>query len=137
MLLSSSAAATPCRVFNGCRALLAPAKSAASPKPAAPQPKSKRKAKTSPPTLPRRPAGIVKPVPVSPALRDFLGVPEASRTDAVKKIWAYVKHNNLQNPANKREIFCDEKLNVIFDGKDKVGFLEVGKLLSQHFVRTV
>lgn len=42
----------------------------------------------------------------------------------------------LQNPTNKREIFCDEKLKSIFDGKDRVGFLEIGKLLSSHFVKT-
>lgn len=42
----------------------------------------------------------------------------------------------LQNPADKREIFCDEKLKQIFDGKDKVGFLEITKLLSPHFVKT-
>lgn len=41
----------------------------------------------------------------------------------------------VQNPTNKREIFCDEKLKSIFDGKDKVGFLEIGKLLSRHFVK--
>ena len=42
----------------------------------------------------------------------------------------------LQNPADKREIFCDEKLKALFSGKDKVGFLEIGKLLSLHFVKT-
>lgn len=42
----------------------------------------------------------------------------------------------LQNPTDKKEIFCDEKLKTIFDGKEKVGFLEIGKLLSRHFVKT-
>lgn len=41
----------------------------------------------------------------------------------------------LQNPANKREIHCDDKLKAIFEGKEKVGFLEIGKLLSRHFVK--
>ncbi|KAK9273410.1 hypothetical protein L1049_018220 [Liquidambar formosana] len=77
-----------------------------------------------------------KVAPVSPALRKFLGAPESSRTDAVKKIWEYIKLHNLQNPADKREIYCDEKLKTIFNGKDKVGFLEIGKLLSAHFVKT-
>ena len=43
----------------------------------------------------------------------------------------------LQNPANKKEIFCDEKLKTIFEGKDKVGFTEIAKLLSNHFVKSV
>lgn len=42
----------------------------------------------------------------------------------------------LQNPANKKEIHCDDKLKAIFEGKEKVGFLEIGKLLSRHFVKT-
>ncbi|XP_055820891.1 protein TRI1-like [Solanum dulcamara] len=80
-----------------------------------------------------RPTGILKPQPVSPALGSFLGTKEASRADAVKKVWEYIKTQNLQNPANKREIHCDDKLKTIFDGKDKVGFLEIARLLTQHF----
>ena len=40
-----------------------------------------------------------------------------------------------QNPANKREILCDEKLKALFNGKDSVGFLEVSSLLTHHFVK--
>ncbi|KAL6001769.1 hypothetical protein ACLOJK_041747 [Asimina triloba] len=40
------------------------------------------------------------------------------------------------NPANKKEICCDEKLKAIFGGKDRVDFLEISKLLSFHFVKT-
>ncbi|KAL9993901.1 putative transcription regulator SWI/SNF-BAF60b family [Helianthus debilis subsp. tardiflorus] len=40
------------------------------------------------------------------------------------------------NPTNKKEIICDEKLKTIFDGKDRVGFLEIAKLLAPHFVKT-
>lgn len=41
----------------------------------------------------------------------------------------------LQNPADKREIHCDDKLKELFEGKEKVNFLEIGKLLSRHFVK--
>ncbi|KAK1435968.1 hypothetical protein QVD17_01741 [Tagetes erecta] len=83
-----------------------------------------------------RPAGILRVVPVSPALGEFLGVSEVSRTDAVKKVWEYIKLNNLQNPSNKKEILCDAKLKTIFNGKDQVGFLEIAKLMSQHFIKS-
>ncbi|XP_050225488.1 upstream activation factor subunit spp27-like [Mercurialis annua] len=137
---------TASRVFKGCRALLAPAKSAAAaatPTPAAPKTTATKKTTAAAAAKPKvkrekpvRLSGILKPMPVSPVLREFLGgVPEASRTDAVKKIWAHIKLHNLQNPTNKKEIFCDEKLKSIFDGKEKVGFLEIGKLLTQHFVK--
>ncbi|KAM7472410.1 hypothetical protein LguiA_010593 [Lonicera macranthoides] len=132
------------RVFKGCRALMAAAKAAT------PKSSSTAKKKTAtkpvssitttkavkPPKAAARPTGILKLSPVSPALHDFLGVPEISRTDAVKKTWEYIKLHNLQNPTNKREIHCDEKLKTIFDGKDKVGFLEIAKYLSHHFVKT-
>ncbi|KAE9446276.1 hypothetical protein C3L33_21824, partial [Rhododendron williamsianum] len=49
------------------------------------------------PSATRRPAGILKPSPVSPSLRTFLGVSEASRTDVIKKVWQPIKlNNNLQ-----------------------------------------
>lgn len=79
--------------------------------------------------------GIVKRVPVSPTLGKFLGTSEASRTDAVKKVWEYIRAHDLQNPSDKRVIICDEKLKTLF-GKDKVGFLEIARLLSQHFVKS-
>ncbi|GMP62431.1 hypothetical protein CsSME_00024542 [Camellia sinensis var. sinensis] len=136
-------------VLKGCRALMAAAK-AATPKSSAAKPKPKPKTKPKPKPKPKpkavskssssskmaRPTGIFKLAPVSPALHQFLGVPEAARTDAVKKTWDYIKLHNLQNPTNKREICCDERLKTLFEGKDKVGFLEIGKLLSRHFVKT-
>lgn len=80
-------------------------------------------------------SGIMKPARVSPQLGKFLEASEASRTEAVKKIWQYIKLHNLQNPANKREIRCDETLKTIL-GKDKVGMLEISKLLSPHFIKS-
>ncbi|MED6142910.1 hypothetical protein PIB30_002204 [Stylosanthes scabra] len=80
--------------------------------------------------------GIQKVVPVSSELGSFLGAPEVSRTHAVKRVWEYIKLQNLQNPSNKKEIFCDDKLKTIFDGKDKVGFTEIARLLSNHFLKS-
>ncbi|XP_019182184.1 PREDICTED: upstream activation factor subunit UAF30-like [Ipomoea nil] len=108
------------RIFGeACRVLMAAAKSSTS--------------STPPATAAAQKKGILKSVPVSPALGKFLGASEASRTDAVKKVWEHIKAHNLQNPTNKKEINCDEKLKAIFNGRDKVGFLEIAKLLSQHF----
>ncbi|XP_014520283.1 upstream activation factor subunit UAF30 [Vigna radiata var. radiata] len=77
--------------------------------------------------------GIQKAVPVSSELGNFVGASEVSRTVAVKKVWEYIKQQNLQNPSNKKEVFCDAKLKTIFGGKDKVGFTEIARLLSSHF----
>ncbi|XP_010512159.1 PREDICTED: protein TRI1-like [Camelina sativa] len=139
-------------VFRRCRSLLAPVSSSASyvlsssrgvvstagsTKKPATKPKPKPKAKSdSPAKKTPRSTGIFKVTPVSPALAQFLGIGETTRTDAIKEIWTYIKSHDLQNPADKREIFCDETLKLIFEGKDKVGFLEISKLLSPHFVKT-
>ncbi|CAO2833423.1 unnamed protein product [Amaranthus hypochondriacus] len=110
------------RAIGGkCRALMAAAKSSSTPKKAS--------------STPKRPNGVMKIVPISPALSSFIGSPETSRAEAVKKVWQYIKQNNLQNPANKREILCDENLKALFNGKDSVGFLEVASLLTHHFVK--
>ncbi|KAJ0964407.1 hypothetical protein J5N97_029567 [Dioscorea zingiberensis] len=105
------------RVFRGCKVLMAAARAGAT--------DGKRKI-----------VGILKPLPVSPAMRNFVGAPEISRAEAVKKIWEHIKLHQLQNPTNKREIHCDEKLKSIFDGKDKVGMMEIAKLLSPHFLKS-
>ncbi|KAK1413379.1 hypothetical protein QVD17_35151 [Tagetes erecta] len=132
--------ASTARVFNGCRTLFAAAKSTVTTTTAAAAKKKKTTVKKStekPKKLSAdKPLGIMKPVPVSPALAQFLGVSESPRTDVVKKIWEHIKSNGLQNPTNKKEIICDEKLKTIFDGRDKVGFLEIAKLLAPHFVKT-
>lgn len=40
--------------------------------------------------------GIQKAVPVSSELGNFVGASEVSRTVAVKKVWEYIKQQNLQ-----------------------------------------
>ncbi|WOH04790.1 hypothetical protein DCAR_0624202 [Daucus carota subsp. sativus] len=82
----------------------------------------------------REPRGIMKPRPVTPEMQAIVGVPEIPRTQALKRIWAYIKENNLQDPENKKIIICDEKLKKIFKGNERVGFLEVAGLISPHFL---
>ncbi|KAG6513990.1 upstream activation factor subunit spp27-like [Zingiber officinale] len=113
------------RVFGACRVLMA-AKAASSPNAASSAKEGTGKLKTS---------GILKPLPVTQAMKEFVGASEISRPDVVKKIWEHIKANKLQNPANKREIQCDEKLKTIFQGRDKIGMLEMAKLITPHFLK--
>ncbi|KAL5724552.1 hypothetical protein ACHQM5_007861 [Ranunculus cassubicifolius] len=134
------------RVFRGCKTLMAAAAKGSSSKSsglAAPvsvaSTKKKKPSSSSSATSDPKPPGtsaFSRPLPVSPALHQFLGVPEASRSLAVKMIWDYIKANNLKSPEDKKIIQCDEKLKTIFQGKDKVGFTEIAKLLSPHFLKT-
>jgi len=55
-----------------------------------------------------------KPLALSQPLADLVGEQQMSRPQVVKKIWEYVKERNLQNPDDKRQIRCDEKLQAVF-----------------------
>ncbi|KAG6550339.1 hypothetical protein Mapa_008302 [Marchantia paleacea] len=90
------------------------------------------------PKVPKAPGapstqGLTKVVTVSPALKKFVGTAEISRTETMKKLWAYIKDKNLQDPAAKREIVCDETLKQLFPERERINFLEIPRLLSAHF----
>ena len=54
------------------------------------------------------------------------------RSEVVKKLWVYIKANNLQDEKNKRNINADDKLKKVFDGKAVVNMFEMTKLVSKH-----
>ena len=75
--------------------------------------------------------GLHKPVKPSPELAEVVGEGPMGRADVVSALWDYIKKNNLQNPANKREILADDKLKKVF-GKDKVTMFEMNKHIAKH-----
>lgn len=75
--------------------------------------------------------GFNKPLTPSPELADVIGGTPLPRTEVTKKIWEYIKANNLQDAANKCNINADAKLKPIF-GKPQVTMFEMTKLLSAH-----
>ncbi|KAI4327489.1 hypothetical protein L6164_019942 [Bauhinia variegata] len=81
-------------------------------------------------------SGFCAPLPLSDALANFLGTGESalSRSDVIKRMWDYIKGNNLQDPSDKRKIICDEKLKELFNVDSFNGFT-VTKLLASHFIK--
>lgn len=75
---------------------------------------------------------LQKPLTPSKELAAVVGADPIARGEVVSKMWTYIKANNLQNPANKREILADAKLKPIFSNKDKVSMFEMNKHLAQH-----
>jgi len=57
--------------------------------------------------------------------------PPQPRTEVTKLLWDYIKLNNLQNPANKRNILCDAKLQAVM-GKPEVTMFEMSGLVGKH-----
>lgn len=51
---------------------------------------------------------------LSQPMREFMHVDSMPRTQVVKRMWEYIKENNLQDPANKRNIILDDALSTIF-----------------------
>lgn len=75
---------------------------------------------------------LSKPLTLSPELEAVVGAGPLPRTEVVKKLWEYIKKNDLQNPKNKRNILADEKLKPVFGGKSEVTMFEMTKLVSAH-----
>ena len=59
-------------------------------------------------------SAFMKPLQPSEALAKVVGSDPLPRSEAVSKMWDYIRKHNLQNPANKREIIADAE-HVIFD----------------------
>ncbi|ODQ61948.1 hypothetical protein WICANDRAFT_60022 [Wickerhamomyces anomalus NRRL Y-366-8] len=70
---------------------------------------------------------------LSPKLSELLGETRLPRTQVVKRVWDYVKEKELQNPNDRREIICDDRMKEIF-GK-KVTMFQLNKVLSQHLYK--
>ncbi|PBP19142.1 serine/threonine-protein kinase [Diplocarpon rosae] len=75
--------------------------------------------------------GFHKLYHLSLPLADLVGEPTLSRPQVVKKIWEYIKARDLQDPNDKRQILCDEKLQMVFK-QDKVHMFTMNKILSKQ-----
>jgi chromatin remodeling complex protein RSC6 len=74
---------------------------------------------------------FMRPLTPSTILAAVVGATPLPRTEVVKKLWAYIKKNNLQDSKNRRNINADDKLKPIF-GKNTVSMFEMTKLVSKH-----
>jgi chromatin remodeling complex protein RSC6 len=106
----------------------APKKAAkkAAPKKAAPKKAAKKKSARKPN------AAFMAPLSVSSTLADVIGNKPMPRTEIIKKIWDYIKKNNLQDKQNRRMINADAKLKPVFGGKGQVSMFELAKIVNNH-----
>ena len=77
-------------------------------------------------------AAFMKPLTPSAALAEVVGANALPRTQVAKKLWAYIKKNNLQDPKERRMINADAKLKAVFGGKARVNMFEMTKLVNKH-----
>jgi len=76
-------------------------------------------------------AAFMTPLAPNDKLAAVIGDKPAPRTEIVKKIWDYIKKNNLQDSKNKRMINADAKLKPLF-GKDQVSMFDLAKIVNDN-----
>ncbi len=99
-----------------------PAKKAAKPAKKAAKKKSARKPN----------AAFMVALTPNAALGAVIGSKPVPRTEIIKKLWAYIKKNGLQDNKNRRMINADEKLKVVFGGKGQVSMFDLAKLIGKN-----
>jgi chromatin remodeling complex protein RSC6 len=82
----------------------------------------------------KKTTGFMQALKPSPELAAVIGSDAQPRTEVTKRLWAYIKEHNLQNPQNKRNILCDKKLKAVM-GKDEVTMFEMTGLVGKHLAQ--
>ncbi len=77
-------------------------------------------------------SAFMKPVQPDDALSAIVGSQPLPRSELTKKLWDYIKKNGLQDKTKKTQINADDKLKLVFNGKDQVSMFEMTKLVSGH-----
>lgn len=84
-------------------------------------------------------SGFMKPIKISKDLASFLEAnPEEpiTRVFVTKKLCQYIKEKDLQNPADRREIVPDDKLQKLFNlGDEKLTYYSMQKQIQQHIFK--
>lgn len=75
---------------------------------------------------------FMRPMQPDSALAAVVGDRAMPRTEITKRLWQYIKRNNLQDAKERRMINADDKLRPVFGGKKQVSMFEMTKLVNRH-----
>lgn len=84
---------------------------------------------------PKKDSAFMKPVQCSEALAEIVGAKPIPRTEVMKKVWAYIKKHDLQDPNDKRTIVPDAKLGLVI-GKKPINMFKMTSELNKHLSAT-
>lgn len=103
--------------------------------------KDKKKYQKKKRAKPRAPSGFAKPTYLSADLCTFLGVPKdtmLARTEVTRKVNAYIKEHDLQNPKNKKEILADKNLAhiLVLEKNVPLTYFNLQKAIKFNFSST-
>ncbi|KAM3701320.1 hypothetical protein ACJW30_05G161600 [Castanea mollissima] len=73
------------------------------------------------------------PVVISEALAKFLGTGgrEMPQSEAITRVWEYIKANRLEDPLNSMVILCDAKLRDLL-GCESISALGIPEMITRH-----
>jgi upstream activation factor subunit UAF30 len=75
---------------------------------------------------------FMAPLTVDAELGKVVGTEPLPRTEIIKKMWDYIRANNLQDQKNRRMINADDNLKPIFDGNKQASMFELAKYINNH-----
>merc|ERR1712203_626197 len=82
----------------------------------------------------KKATGLTKPMTLSPELAAIVGAKKdekLARSEVVKRLWAYLKEKNLQDPENKQWFTPDKLMAPVF-GTEKIKAFGMSKYLKEH-----
>jgi upstream activation factor subunit UAF30 len=82
--------------------------------PSQPRKKAKKEKKERVAGEPNPRSPFCRPMKLSEALSKLTGASCLGRPQVTKRVWQYIRTHNAQNPADKREIVCDEAMRAVF-----------------------
>jgi upstream activation factor subunit UAF30 len=74
----------------------------------------------------------MRPMQPDEQLAAVVGNNPMPRTEITKKLWDYIKRNNLQDAQERRMINADDRLRPHFGGKRQVSMFDMTKMVNQH-----
>ncbi len=75
---------------------------------------------------------FMKPMTPSAELAAVIGSTPMPRSEVAKKMWEYIRKNDLQDAQNRRQINSDDNLRKVFGGKKNVTMFEMTSLVNKH-----
>jgi chromatin remodeling complex protein RSC6 len=88
-------------------------------------------------------SGFMKPVRISEEMATFTGWENNklySRVDVTKHICKYIREKSLQNPTDRRQIVCDDKLKQLLKydsatAKEPLTYFRLQQYIQCHFIK--
>ena len=80
----------------------------------------------------KKESALARPVEISDELAAIVGKGPMPRTKITKKLWDYIKKQDLQDPKERRVILPDAKLQAVLGKKKRVDMFEMTRLVNKH-----